>query len=136
MFVSTMENVNASPPAAFATPYRARAASGSVPRAPPAARAGDRHPEHALRERLHEVPASEIDAELLGRTLLWPKLLVVFGIALSLLMYWFYAMPYQQATGQPATGEILLSAGVGLSLVIAGALAWWGTARSYRVPSQ
>jgi len=28
-----------------------------------------------------------------------------------------------------------LSAGVGLSLVTAGALAWWGTARSYRLPS-
>jgi hypothetical protein len=91
--------------------------------------------EHALREQLHQVPQSEIDAELLGKTLLWPKILVAFGVLLSLLMYFFYVVPYQQATGQPATGEILLSAGVGLSLVIAGTLAWWGTARSYRVPS-
>ena len=84
--------------------------------------------EHALRERLHEVPESELNAELLGRTLLWPKILVAFGVVLSLLMYFFYVVPYQQATGQPATGEILLSTGVGaeiqkpLATVIVGGL--------------
>ena len=91
--------------------------------------------EHALRERLHLVPASEIDAERLGRTLLWPKILIVFGVTFSILLIYFYAMPYQRATGAPATGEILLSVGVGLSLVITGVLAWWGTARSYRLPA-
>ena len=90
--------------------------------------------QHDLRERLHRVPKSEIDAAKLGRTLFWPKLLIVFGAAFSVLLYLFYVVPYQQATGQPATGEILMSAGIGLSLVVTGVLAWWGTARSYRLP--
>jgi sodium/pantothenate symporter len=90
--------------------------------------------QHDLRERLHRVPKSEIDAAKLGRTLFWPKLLIVFGAAFSVLLYLFYVVPYQQATGQPATGEILMSAGIGLSLVFTGVLAWWGTARSYRLP--
>ena len=91
--------------------------------------------EHALREQLHQVPESEIDAEKLSRTLLWPKILIVFGVVFSILMILFYAMPYQRATGGSALGEILLSIGVGSSLVITGALAWWGTARSYRLPA-
>jgi uncharacterized membrane protein YGL010W len=90
--------------------------------------------EHDIRERLHRVPKSEIDAAKLGRTLFWPKLLIVFGIVFSVLLYLFYVVPYQQATGEPATGEILMSVGVGLSLVVTGVLAWWGTARSYRLP--
>jgi sodium/pantothenate symporter len=90
--------------------------------------------EHGLREGLHRVPASEIDADLLRRTLLWPKILIVFGILLSVLMIRFYALPYREATGESATGEVFLSLGVGLSLVLTGALAWFGTARSYRVP--
>lgn len=91
--------------------------------------------EHELRERLHVTPESELDAGKLARTLMWPKLLIVFGVAFSLLLIGFYALPYQQATGQTATGEILLSIGIGLSLVTTGVLAWWGTARSYRPPS-
>ena len=91
--------------------------------------------EHDLRERLHRVPESEIDADKLARTLLWPKLLIVFGAAFSVLLYFFYVVPYQQATGEPAMGEFLMSAGVGLSLVVTGVLAWWGTTRSYRLPA-
>jgi hypothetical protein len=45
----------------------------------------------------------------------------------------FYALPYRGATAENAIGEIFLSLGVGLCLVLSGALAWWGTARSYRV---
>jgi len=89
--------------------------------------------EHALRERLHQVPASEIDPVKLRRTLLWPKILIASGVLLSVLMMVFYAMPYREASAGDATGEILMSLGVGLCLVVAGVLAWWGTARSYRV---
>ena len=89
--------------------------------------------EHALRERLHQVPESEIDPVKLRHTLLWPKILIASGVLLSALMIMFYAMPYSEASAGNATGEILLSLGVGLCLVLAGALAWWGTARSYRV---
>jgi Na+/proline symporter len=89
--------------------------------------------EHALRERLHQVPESEIDPEKLRRTLLWPKILIASGVLLSILMLMFYALPYRGATAENAIGEIFLSLGVGLCLVLSGALAWWGTARSYRV---
>jgi sodium/pantothenate symporter len=89
--------------------------------------------EHALRERLHEVPESEIDPVRLRRTLLWPKILITFGVLVSVLMLVFYVGPYREATAENASGEIILSLGVGLSLVLTGALAWWGTARSYRV---
>lgn len=89
--------------------------------------------EHALRERLHRIPPDEIDRERLSRTLLWPKILIVAGIILSVLMVFFYAMPYREASGESAIGEVVFSLGVGMSLVITGALAWWGTARSYRV---
>ena len=89
--------------------------------------------EHALRERLHQVPESEIDPVKLRHTLLWPKILIASGVLLSGLMIMFYAMPYSEASAGNATGEILLSLGVGLCLVLAGALAWWGTDRSYRV---
>jgi len=89
--------------------------------------------EHALRKRLHRVPADEIDPVKLRRTLLWSKILIASGVLLAALMVGFYVVPYRQATGESATGELFLSLGVGLSLVITGALAWWGTARSYRV---
>ena len=89
--------------------------------------------EHALRERLHLVPESEIDPVKLRRTLLWPKILIASGVFLSILMIVFYVAPYREANAGSATGEILMSLGVGLSMVVAGALAWWGTARSYRV---
>ncbi len=89
--------------------------------------------EHELRERLHQVPESEIDPVKLRRTLLWPKILIASGVLVSILMMVFYVMPYREATGGSATGEVLMALGVGLSMVVAGALAWWGTARSYRV---
>ena len=89
--------------------------------------------EHALRARLHRVPDSETDPLKLRRTLLWPKIIMASGVFLSMLMVVFYVMPYRQATGGNASGEIILSLGVGLALVLTAGLAWWGTARSYRV---
>jgi len=89
--------------------------------------------EHALRERLHQVPEPETDPAKLHRTLLWSKILMASGVLLTILMIVFYVTPYREATGESAIGETYLSLGVGLSLLITGALAWWGTARSYRV---
>jgi sodium/pantothenate symporter len=89
--------------------------------------------EHMLRERLHLVPESEIDPVKLQRTLLWSKILMASGVLLTILMIVFYVAPYRQATGENAIGETFLSLGVGLSLLITGALAWWGTIRSYRL---
>jgi len=66
-------------------------------------------------------------------TLLWPKILIASGVLVSMLMMVFYVAPYREASAGSAIGEVLMSLGVGLSMVVAGALAWWGTARSYRV---
>ena len=56
---------------------------------------------------------------------------MVFGLSLGVLMVVFYSLPYRHAVGGAAGGEIALSVGVGLMLVLTGALAWRGTKRSY-----
>jgi hypothetical protein len=43
-------------------------------------------------------------------------------------------LPYRQATGSAAIGEFGLAIAVGFFLVLTGALARWGTLRSYRAP--
>jgi sodium/pantothenate symporter len=86
--------------------------------------------QHRRRERLHEVPASEIDAARLRRTLFWAKALMAGGLLLALLMVLFYAEPVRQA-GQPGIGQYVLSLGVGLALVASGAVVFWGTRGSY-----
>ena len=87
--------------------------------------------EHALRESLHEIPAAEIDAGRLRGTLLCSKVVIAVGVLFAALLLVFYARPYQDATGGGATGEYLLAIGIGLSLVLTGVLALWGTKRSY-----
>jgi len=94
-----------------------------------AGRVSDR--EHRLRERLHETPVDEFDPARLRRTLGWAAVLMVFGLSLGVLMVVFYSLPYRHAVGGAAGGEIAMSLGVGLMLVLTGALAWWGTRRSY-----
>jgi sodium/pantothenate symporter len=89
--------------------------------------------EHDLRERLHETPEEEFDPVRLRRTLVWAKALVAAGVLLATAMLVFYAIPYREASGESAAGEVVLSMAVGLALVLTGILAWWGTTRSYRV---
>jgi hypothetical protein len=94
-----------------------------------AGRVSDR--EHRRRERLHETPADEFDPLRLRRTLGWAGVLMLFGLLLATLLVVFYALPYRRALGGSAAGEIAMSLGVGLMVVLTGALAWWGTKRSY-----
>jgi sodium/pantothenate symporter len=78
--------------------------------------------ERRYRERLHEIPASELDAKELARTRRWAGILVAGGILLSGLMITFWALPYGAAAGVPglATGEVWVSIGCGLVLVASG----------------
>lgn len=84
--------------------------------------------EALYRQKLHVIPASELDSAELRRTLRWPGLLMVSGVALTLLMVTGYALPYRAATGQ-GLGELILSIGCGLVLFGCGWLARWAIIR-------
>ena len=56
---------------------------------------------------------------------------MVFGVVLTVLLLLFYVRPYSQAVPGGAAGELAMSLGIGVMLVLTGALAWWGTWRSY-----
>jgi sodium/pantothenate symporter len=92
--------------------------------------------EHRRRERLHEMPDEEVDHGRVRRTVLWANTLMVYGVVLAGLMVVFHVLPYRTAVGGSATGEFALAIGVGFFLVLTGALARWGTLRSYRLPNQ
>jgi Na+/proline symporter len=87
--------------------------------------------EHDLRERLHQTPIEEIDPKKQSVTRRITLAIVALGVLFSVLLVVFYALPYQRATGSGPGGELLLAVGIGLSLVITGTLAWWGSSRSY-----
>ncbi|NNK38262.1 MAG: sodium:solute symporter family protein [Xanthomonadales bacterium] len=87
--------------------------------------------EHAFRAELHMTPESEFQGAWVHRTVLWSWALIAAGVLTAGLMTFFYALPYREAAGVDGTGEIAMSLGVGLSMIVAGALARWGTLRSY-----
>jgi len=87
--------------------------------------------EHRRRLRLHELPESETDPARLHGTLRYAVALMVFGVVLTLLLVVFYVLPYRNALAGGGGGELAMSLGIGLMLVLTGALAWWGTWRSY-----
>jgi Na+/proline symporter len=90
--------------------------------------------EHRRRARLHEMPEEELDRSKVRHTVKWANMLMVFGVVVTGVMIAVYALPYGQATGSAAIGEFGLAIVVGFFLVLTGALARWGTLRSYRVP--
>jgi sodium/pantothenate symporter len=87
--------------------------------------------EHAWREKLHETPAAEIDFVRLRKTLFWSWVLIGGGVVTAALMVVFYYLPYRQAVGGAAVGELMMSLGVGLALIVTGVLARKGTLASY-----
>lgn len=84
--------------------------------------------ERSYRMTLHQVPAEELDAQEIRRTLRWPTALMIGGGLLATVMAAGYALPYRAAT-QEGTGELLLSIGCGLVLIACGALARWAVLR-------
>jgi Na+/proline symporter len=53
--------------------------------------------ESAYQRGLHLMPSAERDPETVRQTLRWPKVMVVMGTAIAVLMTLFYALPYQEA---------------------------------------
>ena len=53
--------------------------------------------ESAYQEALHRMPSAERDPETVRQTLRWPKVMVVMGALIAVLMTLFYALPYQEA---------------------------------------
>jgi sodium/pantothenate symporter len=88
--------------------------------------------EHRLREGMHLIPDDEINVVKQRRTLRIAQALIVTGVLLGGTLIVLYALPYQRATGISGSGELWLSVGVGMALVLTGLLAWWGSNRSYR----
>lgn len=78
--------------------------------------------ERDYREKLHEIPAAELDPVELARTRRWAGILMAGGILLSALMIAFWAVPYGTAVGATglAGGEFWVSIGCGLVLVTSG----------------
>ncbi|MEK9534896.1 MAG: sodium:solute symporter family protein, partial [Halieaceae bacterium] len=53
--------------------------------------------ESAYQQALHRMPSAERDPATVRQTLLWPKVMVVMGAVIAVLMTLFYALPYQEA---------------------------------------
>ncbi len=56
--------------------------------------------ESAYQQGLHLMPSAERDPETVRQTLLWPKVMVVMGALIAVLMTLFYALPYQEAVAE------------------------------------
>ena len=53
--------------------------------------------ESTYQEGLHQMPSAERDPATVMQTLLWPKVMVVMGVMIAVLLTMFYALPYQEA---------------------------------------
>lgn len=91
--------------------------------------------ERSFLSQIHRTPEKEIEPGRYRRTILWSKLLMLAGVGTAVLMFVFYANPYQEnlngADAPALSGEHLLAIGCGLMLVVCGALAYWGIKESY-----
>ena len=87
--------------------------------------------EHEYREQLHETPADERDIEKTRRTVRWGRALVALGIVQSAMMITWYALPWSEAAGKPATGAIMMSLLVGVCLVLCGLIGMRSARASY-----
>ena len=83
-----------------------------------------------FREKLHEMPTTLADKKEIARTLIWPKAMIMIGIATMILLISFYALPYREATGglnsgSPIGGEMILAISYGLVMITGGGFVFW-----------
>src|SRR5699024_10716991 len=85
-------------------------------------------------KKIHQTPESELDPIEVRKTLIWPIIVMLSGIAISVLLLVFYAIPYSEAVGNQfsiLSGESLLSLGYGFSVFCVGLLAYWQVKKVY-----
>ncbi len=93
--------------------------------------------EIAYRESLHRPPEELRDAKAASRTLIWPKILIAWGLVSAGVLCVIYARPYQLATGAVTasspylvwTGELVLALLFGLTFSLGGIFALWALKR-------
>jgi sodium/pantothenate symporter len=95
-------------------------------------------PEQAFFAKLHVAPAELSDTVAAAITMRWPKILIGWGAVCAVALIFFYARPYQAATGQLDNGEILVWSGelllalvFGGLLSLGGLVAHWAIKRFY-----
>jgi sodium/pantothenate symporter len=90
-------------------------------------------------ESIHVPPREMEDAEAARRTLIWPKIMVVWGIVCGVGLVLIYARPYQLATGAitesgpylAVTGELVLALLFGIILSGGGVFTYWALRKFY-----
>lgn len=95
--------------------------------------------EKAFYEKLHVAPPELADRKQAAITLRWPKVLVAWGLVCFLVLVVFYVRPYQVATGQISStdlmvvwsGELLLAFVFGALVSSGGLVANWAIKRFY-----
>lgn len=83
---------------------------------------------------IHQTPEEEFNPVEVKRTLIWPVVVMISGLAIAVLLVVFYAVPYAAAMGREFSvfsGESLISLGYGLSVFCVGLLAFWQVKRVY-----
>ena len=90
-----------------------------------------------FREKLHEMPMMLANEKEIARTLIWPKVMIVIGVATMILMLMFYALPYREAiegTSSVTTlsGEMILAISYGLVMITGGGFVFWQVKKYFR----
>ena len=90
-----------------------------------------------FREKLHEMPTMLANEKEIARTLIWPKVMIVIGVATMILMLMFYALPYREAiegTSSVTTlsGEMILAISYGLVMITGGGFVFWQVKKCFR----
>lgn len=85
-------------------------------------------------DTIHQTPQEEFDQAEVKKTLLWPVVIMISGIAIAILLLIFYSAPYATAIKREfslLSGESLLAIGYGFAVFSIGLLAFWQVTRVY-----
>ena len=95
--------------------------------------------ESAYLDRLHVRPPELSDLAATRQTMIWPRIMIVWGLIATAVIVIFYTRPYQLATGLVAesgpyvrwSGELVIALVFGLAIVCGGLFSRWALRRFY-----